>query len=99
MVFRFEIKDFFWKHVGMPTEIARKVRWAIRVFGRHNYVVPRVMRRGTEELDRFAIGIAQYEGRPCVWVALQGVVVIFDVDDVSNYARRLLRRRPYTMRR
>lgn len=99
MTLHYVVRDFFWKHVGMPTEVARKVRWAIRVFGRHNNVVPFVMRRGTEELDRFGISIAQYEGRPCVWVALQGVFVIFDVDDVSNYARRLLRRRPYTMRR
>ena len=94
------IRDMYWQYCGLPHNESRELRWAIRMFGKNVNVVPYAARRRDEDaLFAFGCRIAQYEGRPCVWVALSGIFVIFDIDDVKDNLRRLLRGRLYTWQR
>ena len=94
------MRDHFFTYAGLPTIERREARWAIEYLARSRNVVPLVLRRFDAEMySSFCCRIANFEGRRCVCLALSGIHVIFELDDVKYQVVRRLRRRMYTWSR
>ena len=94
---RVQVRDYYYYYNGLPPQERRAVRWAMTHLARSRHVTPLVVRRiDAERYSTFGLRIALFEGRRCVWIALAGICVIFELDEVKYAIVRRLRRRMYT---
>ena len=68
-----------------------ELKWAIRLFGVDTRVALTIMRRiDPDRMTHCGIKISYFCGRRCVWVALPGICIVFELRDVKPALLRRL---------
>ena len=91
------VRDQEYRRYGLPPAQRREARDMVMAIGRNLNVMPLILRRIDDaRWTHCGLRLAHFEGRRCVWVALPGICMIFEQEDVARTIHRRLRRRAYT---